>query len=313
MSGTKAFMDWTNLKKLGRRALAGLGALSLTACSTTAAEPVAEAAEGPKPALWALADEDTTIYLFGTIHLLPEGFEWRTPTLDAAIAESDALVLETVLGSDPMAAAGTMVRLGTSPGLPPLAARVPPEKREALAQLVEATGVPIRALDRMETWAAALTLLAIQFQQMGYDPDLGVEKGLTSSYAAGGKPVSGLETIEQQFGFFDQLSEEAQRTFLAGMLDRPAEAKAMFEAMLKAWSSGDTEGIAATFDSETALMPELRDVLMKERNAAWAEWLEQRLEQPGTVMVAVGAGHLAGKDSVQAMLREKGLETKRLQ
>jgi uncharacterized protein YbaP (TraB family) len=289
--------------------LAGLGALSMTACATPQAAPAG--AEGP--ALWKLADADTTIYLFGTIHLLPAGLEWRTPVLDQAIAGSQELVLETVLGSDPTAAAGTMLKLGTAKGLPPLSERVPAEKREALNKLIAATGVPARALDRMETWAAALTLLAIQFRQMGYNPELGVEKGLEAAYAANARPVRGLETIEQQFGFFDQLSEEAQRTFLAGMLDKPEETKAQFEAMLAAWRTGDTSAIAATFDSETALMPELREVLMRDRNAAWAEWVEKRMEQPGTVMVAVGAGHLVGDDSVQALLKAKGLRTQRLQ
>lgn len=307
---SKERMNWTNLKKRARGAIAGLGALSLASCATA---PQPQVAERPRPALWKLADEDTTIYLFGTIHLLPAGFEWRTPALDQAIASSDALVLETIIGSNPMGAAQTMVKLGTSPGLPPLSERVPPEKREALERLIKATGVPAAALDKLETWAAALTLLAIQFRQMGFDPDLGVEKGLETSYRAGAKPVTGLETVEQQFGFFDGLSEEAQRTFLVGMLDRPEEAKALFEAMLKSWSTGDLKGIAETFDSETAMMPELRDILMKRRNAAWAEWLENRLEEPGTVMVAVGAGHLAGKDSVQSMLKAKGLKTIRVQ
>ncbi len=297
-------------KRLAKRAIGLTAALSVAGCATA---PNPGTAAGPRPALWRLADRDTTIYLFGTIHMLPAGLEWRTPALDRAIASSDALVLETTIASDPASAAAVMLKLGTSPGLPPLAERMPPEKREALAKLIAATGVPARALDRLETWAAALTLLAIQFRQMGLDPDLGVEKGLEASYRASAKPISGLETAEQQFGFFDQLSEPAQRTFLIGILDRPEEARTQFEAMLRAWGAGDTDLIAATFDAEIAMMPELREVLMKRRNAAWADWLEQRMEQPGTVMVAVGAGHLAGQDSVQSMLRAKGLQPKRVQ
>ncbi len=306
----KESMTWITLKKRAVGALASFGLLSAAACTTT---PEPKVAEGPRPALWKLADGDTTIYLFGTIHLLPPGFRWRTPTLEQAIAASETLVLETTLGSDALSAAQTMVKIGTAEGLPPLAERVPSEKRDELAKLIADTGAPAKALDRMETWAAALTLLAISFRKMGYDPDLGVERGLDANYRGTGKPVEGLETVEQQFGFFDQLSEQAQRTFLMGILDDPAQARAQFQAMLEAWAAGDTNGIARTFDSETALMPELRNVLMKQRNAAWAEWLEQRMEQPGTIMVAVGAGHLVGRDSVQAMLREKGLKTRRIQ
>ena len=301
--------------KRARQALAAVGAVSLAACGTTQATPeaaVASAASGPRPALWKLADADTTIYLFGTIHLLPEGLEWRTPLLDQAIAASDALVLETVL-DDPTKSARAMMAAGMSPGLPPIVERVPADKRAALEKMIAGSGVPSAVLDRMETWAAGLTLLAVSFQQLGLDPSLGVEKGLTGEYKASSKPVSGLETVEQQFGFFDNLSEESQRLFLAGVADDPAATRAEFAEMLRAWTAGDTEAIARTFDNEASMSAELRSVLMQQRNAAWAEWLAKRLEQPGTVMVAVGAGHLVGKDSVQTMLAAKGLETTRLQ
>jgi uncharacterized protein YbaP (TraB family) len=209
-----------------------------------------------------------------------------------------------------MAAARTMMKLGISPGLPAIAERVPAEKRDAFRKMIASAGVPEAALDRMETWAAALTLMAVSFRQMGFSSEEGVERSLSAGYS---KPVKGLETVEQQFGFFDKLSEEAQRALLTGLIDDPGEAKKQFEAMLSAWRRGDTKAIARTFDSEKALSPELRTVLMARRNAAWAEWLAKRLDEPGTVMVAVGAGHLAGKGSVQELLKAKGLKATRVQ
>jgi uncharacterized protein len=83
--------------------------------------------------------------------------------------------------------------------------------------------------------------------------------------------------------------------------------------MLDAWSRGDLKGIARTFDDETQMSPELKDALMRRRNARWAEWLARRLDRPGTVFVAVGAGHLAGADSVQKMLEARGIKAKRVQ
>jgi uncharacterized protein YbaP (TraB family) len=176
--------------------------------------------------------------------------------------------------------------------------------------MIGSAGVPEAALNRMETWAAALTLMAVSFRQMGFSSEEGVERSLSAGYS---KPVKGLETVEQQFGFFDQLSEGAQRALLTGLIDDPAEAKKQFEAMLAAWRSGDTKAIARTFDSEKALSPELRQVLMAKRNANWADWLAKRLDQPGTVLVAVGAGHLAGKGSVQELLKARGLTATRVQ
>jgi uncharacterized protein YbaP (TraB family) len=287
-------------------------AVILAACSATPA-PASDPVAGSGPALWQVADSDTSIYLFGTIHLLPEGSHWRTPTLDRSIAEADGLVIEVTLGDDPIQLTQLIAKLGTSPNLPPLAERIPPDKREALTKMVAASGFPAAFLDKLESWAAAFILIQVSFQQMGFKGDLGVESQLTQTYRQAKKPILALETVEQQLGFFDQLSEEAQRSLLVASIEDPEAGRAEFQRMLKAWLAGDVNGIAATFDSETVLSPELRDVLMRKRNAAWADWIQKRLEQPGTIFIAVGAGHLAGPDSVQHMLERKGVKPRRLE
>lgn len=290
-----------------RLALAGL--LPLAGCAAEAA-PAAKAA---RPAMWKLADSDTIVYLFGTIHLLPEGRTWRTPAMDAAMAGSQELVLEVANVDDVMAAAQALAKLGMSPGLAPIAERVPEEKRAALRAMIAESGYPEAVFDSLETWAAALPLLGVTFKRLGLDPSLGVERQIDKPFRTSGKIVTGLETVEQQLGYFDSLPEAAQRALLLSVVEDSAETRAQFKAMLDAWSSGDLAAIERTFDDETQLSPELKAVLMSKRNAAWADWLERRMERPGTVFVAVGAGHLAGDESVQAMLRKKGLKAKRVQ
>jgi hypothetical protein len=292
------------------RAAAAWLLLPLAACAG-AAEPAK--AEAKHPAMWLLADSDTKIWLFGTIHLLPEGQSWRTAAMEQALAGADELVLEVADVDDMMASARAMQKLGVSPGLPPIAERVPAEKRAALRAMIAESGYPEAVFDRLETWAAALPLLGVSFKRLGLDPQLGVERQIGAPFRASRRKVSGLETIEQQFGFFDTLSEEAQRALLLAVVEDSADTRAQFGAMLDAWSKGDLKGIARTFDDETQMSPELKDALMRRRNARWADWLKRRLDQPGTVFVAVGAGHLAGADSVQRMLKAKGLEAKRVQ
>ena len=304
-----AIGDRHQLRRWRRLALAAL-LLPLAACAG-AAEPAK--AEAKRPALWTLADSDTRIWLFGTIHLLPEGQSWRTPAFEAALAQADELVLEVAEVDDMMASAQALQKLGMSPGLPPIAERVPEAKRAALRAMIAESGYPEAVYDRLETWAAALPLLGVAFKRLGLDPALGVERQIGAPFRARGKAVIGLETIEQQFGFFDTLSEGAQRALLLAVVEDTAETRAQFKAMLDAWSKGDLAGIARSFDDETQMSPELKEALMRRRNARWAEWLERRLDRPGTVFVAVGAGHLAGADSVQTMLRAKGLKAKRVQ
>jgi hypothetical protein len=304
-------MTMMNWKKRAAAAAAAVASAGLALDPAAAARTAAPAA--PKPALWKLADADTNIYLFGTIHALPKDVKWRTPLLERAIGEADELVLEIGDATDTAKAAAALAAMGVSPGLPPLVERLPEAKRPALQKFIEKSQLPMKLLNRLETWAAAMTLIASAMRGTGFSRETGTERGLESSFKAAGKPISGLETVEQQLGFFDGLSEESQRAFLADAVLDAGDAKALLAAMVEAWTSGDTDAIARTFDDETELSPELREVLMRKRNAAWTEWLAKRLERPGTVLVAVGAGHLAGRDSVREMLEARGLKAERVQ
>jgi uncharacterized protein YbaP (TraB family) len=296
------------LKRFGRK-LAAFTAIAATACAAPAAEPKAA-----KPALWKVADSDTTIYLFGTIHLLPKGTQWRSQAFDKAAAGSDILVVETVIDeANPAATMSELFKLAISPGLPPLSARVPADKKAALDAAIAKSGIPAQALDKMETWAAAFLLLGVQFKDLGLDPGSGVETTLRKQFADGGKPVDQLETNAEQLGFFDRLSEDSQRKFLVAVLDDATEMKGQFDGMLAAWSKGDVNAIAESFNAELGDAAELKDALLVRRNANWARWVQGRLDKPGTVMMAVGAGHLAGEESVVSMLQKEGVKVTRVQ
>ncbi|PSJ37984.1 TraB/GumN family protein [Allosphingosinicella deserti] len=292
---------------------AAIAAAFLTVGCASQGNVDAPVAKTDRPAMWRIADADTNIYLFGTFHLLPKDHVWRTAAFDQALAASSELVMEIADVGDQQAAGAAMMKLGVSPGLPPLIERVPAEKRAALQAMINESGMPSAVLDRLETWAAALALTGVTFKRLGISGEEGVERALSMNVKASGKPVRGLETVEQQLGYFDTLSEEAQRTFLEGVLEAPDDVRKEFQKMLDAWSRGDEAGIAASFDEEAKLSPELREALLSARNRRWAEWLDARLDQPGTVFVAVGAGHLAGKDSVQTVLKERGIQAVRIQ
>jgi hypothetical protein len=267
------------------------------------------------PALWKLSDADTTIYLFGTMHILPAGTNWMDPKIKQAVDSAQSLTLEAVLDQDPTLVATVLMKMGHAAGLPPLAARVPPNQRAQLEALVKASGLPAGYLDGMKSWAAALMLTGAALQQIGVDAAAspGVEPQLTALFRAADKPVEGLETAELQLGYFDKLPESAQRAFLVATLDAPTKAKADFAKMLGAWEKGDPGAIEKSFADDPEFTPALRDLLIRQRDRAWADALAKRLDSPGTVFVAVGAGHLVGPDSVQKMLADKGLKVERVQ
>ncbi|WP_156678341.1 TraB/GumN family protein [Sphingomonas profundi] len=296
-----------------RKALSALLVpLLLGACALPRhdAPPPAQA----RPALWKLADADSTIYLFGTIHVLPTGYAWQNGPVRDAIAAARTLVIETVLGPDPAALSALLMRLGTpaTAGLPPILDRVPAEKRDALAAMIRRSGVPAAVFDRLETWTAGLMLVSTTLNDMKLVAGEGVEPQIEAQFKARALPVEGLETPEQQLGFFDGLPEDAQREFLAGIVEDPAKMREEFDAMLAAWARGDEKAIAATFDEDLKDSAALRDALLIRRNRNWAKLLEARLATPGVTLVAVGAGHLAGPQSVQTMLAADGLKVQRV-
>jgi len=293
--------------KLLRRFVAPVTALLALGSAAEARTP-----QLAKPALWAVSDADTTIYLFGTIHLLPSDLKWRTPRLDQAMTSSQELVVETIIDDkNPTKLMSAMASIGLAKGLPPIAERVPPAKRAALKAAIKKSGVPEPAYNAMKTWMAAFLLLSNQFRDLGLSG--GVEGVLRNDFIARNKPIGELESNLEQLSFFDRLPESAQRNLLEGALEEGTAVKREFGGMLDAWSRGDVNGIARTFDHDLSGSPEMRDSLIRQRNSNWSKWIERRMTQPGEVMVAVGAGHLAGRHSVLEMLRKDGYTIRRVE
>ncbi|MHA6721061.1 TraB/GumN family protein [Sphingomonas sp. RS6] len=285
------------------RALLLVFALLLGSCG-----PAPRAA---KPALWAVRDGDTTVYLFGTVHMLRPELRWFDGPVRTAFDRADTLILELVM-PPPAETQALLDRLGRTPGDPSVAS-LPPALRERVEAAARASGAPPGNFDREEPWLAALTLSLLPLQKAHYDDANGAEQVLEAAARKAGKRVVGLETAAQQFGYFDRLSPAAQSRMLRATLDGLPVAGRTLDSAVAAWSKGDTDLLAGILNTDLASNPELRDVLLVQRNRRWAGWITGRMARPGTVFVAVGAGHLAGRDSLVAMLAARGLKVERLQ
>lgn len=278
-------------------------------CPSTAATPAP-----PRPALWKLADRDTTIYLFGTVHALPKDLRWNTGLIRRSFQSAKTLVVEVAETKD-AASLEPMLKMGiAAPGsVPPLIERVPERERAALNALAARAPFPREALDRFETWLAALFLVGPSISDAGLDPETGADRTLMADARKRGLPVIGLETMAEQLGYFDGLPEADQRALLEAVIEDDGNVRAQFKELVSAWARGDVAVLEHLADDELKASPHIRDVLLTTRNARWADWLAKRLDTPGTVFVAVGAGHLTGDDSIQHKLAAKGLKVTRLQ
>jgi len=280
---------------------------------TAAAETAAPLPSGPEgPALWKVADEDTTIYLFGTVHALPGDLVWYDAEIDAALSSSDTVVTE--IRMDP-ASEAAMQQLALEKGMSAdgtqLRTLLTEEQTATYEAALAGLGVPVQAFDAFEPWMAGLTLGVLPLLQQGYDLQAGVDKVILSK--AGDTPQDALETSEFQLGLFDGLPQDQQIEFMMAAAEGVGETAAMLDNMVAEWVEGDADGLAKIMN-ENMEDEAFAEALLYSRNANWAQWIEARLEStPGTVFIAVGAGHLAGERSVQDYLAEREIETTRVQ
>ncbi|OOG61243.1 TraB/GumN family protein [Rhodanobacter sp. B04] len=264
------------------------------------------------PALWVVRNAHTTIYLFGTVHLLPNDADWHYPALDKALAASDSLTIE--LADDDTATMQSLVlQYGLDP-THPLSDQLSATENATLQQAAQSAGLPggAQTLQIMRPWLAALTLTVQPLLKAGLDPAHGVDKLLKAQMLQAGKPVNGMETSEQQIRMLADLPPGVQLDFLRSALRDIDKGPTELTRLISAWKDGDTDNIAQLENDEIRRQsPELYQRLLVQRNQAWAGKIATMLQQPGTVFIAVGAAHLAGPDSVQAQLRKLGIEAAR--
>lgn len=288
-----------------------LAALLLAAPLPACAKTVTRAAGDADPALWVIKDADTTVYLFGTIHVLKPGLSWFDEAVKAAFDKADEVKLEIVDISS--AEMGALVQAkGMTAAGPTLTAKLPARERPALVKYMDSIGLPRAAYDRMQPWLAASYLQVQSLGKVGYDPANGPEQIITAAARQAGKPISGLETVPEQIGFFAGLSDEAQVAMLGETLDEMPKLSREMGKMVDQWAAGKTDLIAKELNEGLTKTPETMRVLLTDRNRRWADWIKARLDRPGTVFIAVGAGHLAGTASVQAELARRGVKAERV-
>uniref|UniRef100_UPI003784A41D TraB/GumN family protein n=1 Tax=Sphingorhabdus sp. TaxID=1902408 RepID=UPI003784A41D len=227
---------------LAATALCALAWAMPAAAQSTPTEAPAVTAKDVDPALWVVKDEDTTIYLFGSIHLLKPGLGWFDDGVKTAFDSSDQLVLELV---EPPAAESQALfgKLAMDQQGKTLRSKMNDADRAVYEAAMGKLGIPAPAFDPFEPWAAGITLSVVAMQKSGFDPNSGVEKQLTAAAKVSNKPVAGLETMEFQLGLFDTLPEAEQITFLVEAAKMIDDTSSMMDKMVNMWASADTESL----------------------------------------------------------------------
>ena len=290
------------------RPLAAL-ALALWAAVPVAAQ--ADSTDARRPPLFVLEDDDSRVYLLGSVHVLPPGALPLPAHVEAAYAEASVVAFELDLD---VAEAGAAGMLAAAVDEATVADALSAPQRDSLDAALGALGLPAGAFDRFEPWFVGMTVGVLALQQSGMPVSAGgVDRHYFDRAGADAKERVALETVELQTAAFDDLPTDVQVGFLMATLATPADSAAVaFGAMVEAWGRGDDAALAALLDDGLA-HPAVFDALLVRRNRAWVAPIESLLARDGeTALVVVGAAHLLGEGSVVEMLRQAGYAVERL-
>lgn len=265
------------------------------------------------PAIWKVSDEDSSIWLFGSIHLLPPGTAWRTDLFESLIDEADRVYFETDLGPEaqPKIIALTMERGFARDGRL-LNQRISDKLMGKVRSAAERFAVPVPTLLAMQPWMAASTISISALVEAGYDPNAGVDTELQLGIPAGRQGF--LETAEQQIEVIAGGSEADQIVMLEATLAEVERIVTMIDEMKDAWLGGTPETLADLFLAEMGAYGEgFMDRLIVDRNRNWVEQIEVMLAENEAAFLVVGAGHLVGEHSVVKLLEQQGFLSERVQ
>ena len=263
-------------------------AAAIAAASVSlASAPAASANHIPDadPAIWVVNDHDTVIYLFGTFHALDGKSDWFNDEVVTAFTASDELVLETIV----------------------------PDLGRAPRPSADPSRHHVHPVAPSASFLASTRMAISAGRARGMQVDNGADMVLRRAAEDTGKPISGLESFEYQLGMFGRMpTQPVQTAAPAQDLSSVGNLAIVMGQMQSAWNRGDSEIFETMLDQMRTNSPASYDVMFTQRNSNWANWIADRLQRPGTVFVAVGTGHLAGPDSVQAKLAERGVQSARI-
>jgi uncharacterized protein YbaP (TraB family) len=264
-----------------------------------------------EPALWKVTGGKSAVYLFGSVHLLPEGGFTVSGGLADALKQADRVCMEIDPASQDESSATAIT----------LARAVDPDGRtlfdllgddaDRVRAAAEDAGIPLEALSMFEPWFAGLTVSVMALQAHGYDAEHGVEQIIEAEAKQEGKTGCGLETMDGQLGLLDGLSAELQKEILLQAIDEAGDIDATIGPMLESWRDGDEAGLERSLEEDFDGYPELADVLIYRRNAAWANQVSEMLRGDENVLLVVGAMHLVGDRGLPALLSKRGFHVER--
>lgn len=281
---------------------------------TLALGAMQSAAAGHPVTLWEVKGAANSVYLLGSIHMLRAKDHPLPQVIDVAYDDAEIIVMELDMDDiDPLYTQAAFNKAGVLTDGTTLRDLMGEELYARAEEAAAAADIPLDMLSRSEPWLAAITVELMVLYRIGFNPMLGVEMTMTSRATADGKPIEGLESVDEQLGFLDGLPMQAQREMLVQTLVQSAQLGESIEILVGAWRNGDTATLAQELLSDLEQQADLHDALIVQRNLRWADTIEGWLNDDDDYLIVVGALHLVGDDGVPALLSRAGFEIRQLE
>lgn len=277
------------------------------------------AEQGSKGVAWVVEDEDTLIYLLGSIHLGTPDLYPFDKKLVTAFDESDALLLEAnILDTEALEyySEKAMYTDGST-----LKDAVAPETYAKLEQVAKLYGLPMDQLTVQKPWmlSSTLSMLAMD-DSFGMTPQEMAMHGIDIYFLLNAqlqqKPVIELEGTRAQVDMFEGLSPEAQEQSLVAVLDsiiHPSEENQseVLQEWFTSWKQGNVEEFAKSFQAMEGTSSEFNEMLFGLRDEQMAKKIMNVLEEKeGKYFVVVGSGHFLIDKNIRYHLEKSGYKVK---
>lgn len=263
--------------------------------------------------IWVAEGDTNRVYLLGSIHFLREQDYPLPAAIDIVYRDVEQLVMELDMDDiDPVAALMNLQAYGVFTDGTTLAEAMGPELYGQAEAAAAEADIPIDMFERSEPWLAAMTVQEILMMRIGFQADMGIEMHLMGRAASDGKPISGFETVEQQFQFLDGLSMETQIQWFLQSIIETQRFELLVDELVAAWRSGDVDYLEEELLQEMKAYPEMHDEILVNRNRNWIPPIMAMLEDDDDYLIIVGAAHLVGDNGVPDLLSKQGVRIRLL-
>jgi uncharacterized protein YbaP (TraB family) len=287
-------------------------------CPAPAQPPTPEQmAEGMKNAkdrgaIWKIAKDGRTSYLYGTIHIGRSDWIFPGPNLMSALMNTGVLAVEVDLTA-PNTQQEMMAAMAAAPAL-----ALTDTDRARLAKLAESECVPPGAFDAFHPLMQTITYSSLIGRRDGLYADFAQEFTLIGFARGANRPVVSLESIGLQLDVLLPDDAPTTRTAFDESLKEveAPDARSKLQYIADAWQRGDLSALDTVEEvcqcEPTAQQRQAMLALNDGRNPGLARRIAEEHAKGVPVLAAVGLLHMTGDKALPKLLAEMGFEVTRV-